>query len=310
MPSLRRVSLEPARRKVAEALLETLPISSRLAASRVAGESAAEAVAALEAVKGSTVLAGVAPLFDAAQDEAAADQAVAELKALLAQVGRHQVEMRTEITLDLPAIGLGLRDGLGVAIRNGRDIARVARNAGASVTIGAGAASEVDSTLRVARELRQDFPEIGVTLQARLHRTEHDCRAFAHEDSRVRITRGALGAPRGEAFTDPLEVDKAYVRCLKILMAGQGYPMIATHDARLVSIALSLAGRNARAQGTYEVQRDLGVRPAEARRLAAAGETVRIRIPYGPRWREDLARQIGAHPGAVLSLVRARLGGG
>ena len=269
-----------------------------------------DAIAAVESVKEAGYLAGVAPLLPPAADAESASLAVAELKELLGGLGQRQVALRTEVTLDLAAVGLGLPDGLAVAVRNAREICRAARNAGASVTVGPGDAAEVDSTLRVVRELRQDFPETGVTLQARLHRTEHDCRAFAHEDSRVRITRGALGAPRGEAFIDPLEVDKSYVRCLKILMAGQGYPMIATHDTSLVQIGLSLAGRNARRQGTYEVQRDLGVRPGEQRRLSEAGETVRVRVPYGPRWRDDVARQIGAHPGSVLSLVRARLGGG
>ena len=42
------------------------------------------------------------------------------------------------------------------------------------------------------------------------------------------------------------------MRCLKVLLAGQGYPMIATHDPRMVDIATSLASRYGRAQGTYQ----------------------------------------------------------
>ena len=103
-----------------------------------------------------------------------------------------------------------------------------------------------DSTLAILRELRKDFPETGAVLQAYLHRTEADCRALAYEGSRVRLCKGAYDEPESVAFQDRLDVDKSYVRCLKVLMAGQGYPMIATHDPRMVEIAV-VAGRAATA---------------------------------------------------------------
>ena len=92
-----------------------------------------------------------------------------------------------------------------------------------------------DSTLAILRELRKDFPETGAVLQAYLHRTEADCRALAYEGSRVRLCKGAYDEPESVAFQDRLDVDKSYVRCLKVLLAGQGYPMIATHDPRMIA---------------------------------------------------------------------------
>lgn len=108
-------------------------------------------------------------------------------------------------------------------------------------------------------------------LQSYLHRTEADCRALAYEGSRVRLCKGAYNEPEEVAFQDRLEVDKSYVRCLKVLLAGQGYPMIATHDPRLVAIASSLASRFGRSAGTYEFQMLFGIRPEEQRRLAESG---------------------------------------
>ena len=87
--------------------------------------------------------------------------------------------------------------------------------------------------------------------------------------------------PEEVAYQDRLDIDKSYVRCLKVLLAGEGYPMIATHDPRLVEIAEALASRYGRAQGSYEFQMLHGVRPAEQRRLAASGERVRVYLPYG-----------------------------
>ena len=162
-----------------------------------------------------------------------------------------------------------------------------------------------DSTLSILRELRKDFPETGAVLQAMLHRTEADCRALAYEGSRVRLCKGAYMEPEDVAFQEKVEIDKSYVRCLKVLLAGQGYPMIATHDPRMVEIASSLASRYGRAQGTYEFQMLYGIRPDEQKRLAAAGETMRVYIPYGTEWYGYLMRRLAERPANVAVFLRA-----
>jgi proline dehydrogenase len=162
-----------------------------------------------------------------------------------------------------------------------------------------------DSTLGILRELRKDFPETGAVLQAYLHRTEDDCRALAYEGSRVRLCKGAYNEPEDVAWQDDLDVDKSYVRCLKVLLAGQGYPMIATHDPRLIEIASSLASRHGRAPGSYEFQMLYGIRPEEQRRLAKAGETVRVYIPYGTEWYGYLMRRLAERPQNLSFFVRS-----
>ena len=156
-----------------------------------------------------------------------------------------------------------------------------------------------DSTLAILRELRKDFPETGAVLQAYLHRTEADCRALAYEGSRVRLCKGAYNEPEAVAFQDRLDVDKSYVRCLKVLLAGQGYPMIATHDPRMVEIASSLASRYGRAPGTYEFQMLYGIRPEEqqppgrGRRDGAGLHPLRHRVVRLP---DETARRAPAEP--------------
>ena len=162
------------------------------------------------------------------------------------------------------------RSGPKLSQENARRICRAARNAGTTVTLDMEDHTTTDQTLATLRELRQDFPETGAVLQAYLHRTEQDCRALAHEGSRVRLCKGAYNEPEEVAFQDRHDVDKSYVRCLKILMAGEGYPMVATHDPRLVKIASALATRNGRMPGSYEFQMLFGIRAHEQKRLADA----------------------------------------
>jgi proline dehydrogenase len=112
----------------------------------------------------------------------------------------------------------------------------------------------------------------------------------------VRLCKGAYDEPETVAFQNRLEVDKSYVRCLKVLMAGQGYPMIATHDPRMIQIASSLASRNGRSPDSYEFQMLFGIRPEEQRRLAEAGETMRVYLPYGVEWYGYLMRRLAERP--------------
>ena len=113
-----------------------------------------------------------------------------------------------------------------------------------------------------------------------LHRTEADCRALAYEGSRVRLCKGAYMEPEEVAFQERVDVDKSYVRCLKVLLAGQGYPMIATHDPRMIQIASSLASRYGRRPGptssrcsTASAPRSRSASPPPARRCGSTSPT-------------------------------------
>ena len=142
-------------------------------------------------------------------------------------------------------------------------------------------------------------------LQAYLHRTEADCRDLAYEGSRVRLCKGAYKEPESVAFQDRADVDKSYVRCLKVLMAGQGYPMVASHDPRMIDIAGALATRYNRTQGSYEYQMLFGIRPDEQQRLAESGEKVRVYLPYGGEWYGYLMRRMAERPSNLRFFLRS-----
>jgi proline dehydrogenase len=165
-----------------------------------------------------------------------------------------------------------------------------------------------DSTLEILRQLRLDFPETGAVLQAYLHRTEADCRDLAYGGSRVRLCKGAYKEPASVAYQRRQEVDLAYVRCMNVLLAGAGYPMFATHDPRLIAIAADRAG--GRENSTYEFQMLYGIRPDEQRRLAAAGQTVRVYVPYGGEWYGYLMRRLAERPANLAFFGRALLSKG
>ena len=162
-----------------------------------------------------------------------------------------------------------------------------------------------DRTLETLRELRQDFPWVGAVLQSYLHRTEADCRDLAGEGSRVRLCKGAYKEPASVAFQDGTDVDLSYVRCLKVLMAGDGYPMVASHDPRLVDIAQALAGHNGRSPDSYEFQMLHGIRPAEQARIADRGHQMRVYVPFGEDWYGYLVRRMAERPANLTFFLRS-----
>jgi proline dehydrogenase len=297
MSLLRQPLLLLARSERVKKLVSTMPVSSGIVASYVPGESAASAVEATAGLVDDGLTVTLDFLGEDTLDVAQADATVAAYLELLDQLSAQGLARSAEVSVKLTAVGLALPDGgPKIALENARTICRAARNAGTTVTLDMEDHTTTDATLEILRELRKDFPETGGVLQAYLHRTEADCRALAYEGSRVRLCKGAYNEPESVAFQDKLEVDKSYVRCVKVLMAGQGYPMIATHDPRMIAIASSIAADCNREKGTYEFQMLYGIRPEEQKRLAEGGDHVRVYIPYGEEWYGYLMRRLAERP--------------
>ena len=125
------------------------------------------------------------------------------------------------------------------------------------------------------------------------------------ERLRVPLCKGAYQEPESVAYQTRLEVDRSYVRCLNTLMSGPGYPMLATHDPRLVEVAQALAERAGREKGSFEFQMLFGIRPEEQKRLAGQGHTVRVYVPYGQEWYGYLMRRLAERPSNLTFFLRS-----
>ena len=295
-----------ARSQQVKEVVTRLPVSSGIVNRYVPGEQTPQAVDASHTLIDDGLNVTLDFLGEDTLDEAQAEATVEAYLDLLDQLGRAGLARHAEVSVKLSAIGQALPEvGPKLSVENARRICRAARNAGTTVTLDMEDHTTTDLTLEALRELRKDFPETGAVLQAYLYRTEQDCRALAHEGSRVRLCKGAYNEPEEVAYQERHDVDKSYVRCLKVLMAGEGYPMIATHDPRLVKIASALATRNGRMPGTYEFQMLFGIRTEEQKRLADAGEKVRVYLPYGDEWYGYLMRRLAERPANLTFFLRS-----
>ncbi|MFB9182178.1 proline dehydrogenase family protein [Dactylosporangium sucinum] len=300
---LRSAILAAARSNRVERLVESAPVSRSIVRRFIAGDHVDDALACTRDL----VADGLAVTIDfLGEDTTNPQQAEAtrdEYLKLLDALHAAELTPAAEVSLKLSALGQVFDEK--VAYEHARAICAKATEAGTTVTLDAEDHTTTDSTLEMLARLRADFPTTGAVVQSYLRRTEADCRELAVSGSRVRLCKGAYKEPESVAYQRRLDVDKSYVRCLNVLMSGTGYPMIATHDPRLVAIGEDRAKWFDRTPDEFEFQMLYGVRPDEQRRLAELGYTVRVYLPYGTQWYAYMMRRLAERPANLAFFARA-----
>ena len=305
---LRRMLLAAAASDRTRRMIVSAPYTRGVVARYVAGDATAAAVEATRRLQ----LDGLTVTLDyLGEDTTSQDQAgvvAGEYVALLERLAADGLarDGRAEVSVKPTAVGLHLPEhGEKTAAANIARICAAARTAGTTVTVDMEDHTHVDATLRLVAELRGDFPDLGCVIQSQLRRSAADCATLAYAGSRVRLCKGAYDAPEEEAFGARAEVDRSYARCLRVLMAGAGYPMLATHDPRLIKIVAAQAVLTGRGTVGFEYQMLYGVRQAEQRRLARTGATVRVYVPYGRDWYGYLVRRLAERPANLAFFLRS-----
>jgi proline dehydrogenase len=159
-------------------------------------------------------------------------------------------------------------------------------------------------TLRLYRELREaGFDNVGVVLQAYLHRTLDDVRELADLEPNVRLCKGIYVEPHTIAFTGYEDVRANYVRALDALLETGAYVGIATHDEWLIGQALERVDEMDTAD--YEFQMLLGVRERRASELVAAGHRLRVYVPFGEHWYQYSLRRLQENPTMAGTIAKA-----
>jgi proline dehydrogenase len=302
---LRRVLLAASASPRLRQLITTAPQARAIVDSYVAGETADDAVRVTRTLRASGRLITLDYLGEDTHDPAQAAAVTDEYIELLGKLGAEGLTHggAAEVSVKPTAVGLFL--GVRTAKENIERICAAAREAGTTVTLDAEEFAAIEPTLRIAAQLRADYSDLGCVIQACLRRSEADCRSLAGHGIRVRLCKGAYSETDSVAFTGRRDIDTSYARCLRALMNGPGYPMLATHDPRLIAIAGSLAMLTGRAPDSFEYQMLYGIRPVEQRRLADTGARMRVYVPYGGDWYGYLVRRLAERPQNLAFFLRS-----
>ncbi|MFD6173677.1 proline dehydrogenase family protein [Streptomyces coeruleorubidus] len=288
-------------------LVSAAPVTKQVVDRFIAGEGVDDVVPVIRELTGQ----GLELTMDVVgEDITNPAQAAAARDAYLELIDRLkplELGTRAEMSVKLSMFGQALDGGHELALANVRPVVEAAAEIGTTVTLDAEDHTTLDSMFAIHEELRKDFPQTGCVIQAYLFRTEADARRLAANGSRVRLVKGAYKEPGSVAYLDEREIDRAYVRVLRTLMQGEGYPMIGSHDPRLIAIGQELAHRAGRKLDEYEFQMLYGIRTEEHLRLAAEGHRMRVYTAYGTDWYGYFMRRLAEKPANLRFFARSML---
>lgn len=268
----------------------------------IAGETVDEAIAAARRIEARGLLHTLDYLGEGVSNLADADGATRDYLGVIdaiitAGIGRN---------LSLKLTQLGLDVDRACTVDNLRRI--LDRAEGFFIRVDMEQSKYTDVTLDIFETLwTQGYRQMGVVLQADLRRTEADLRRVIGLGARVRLVKGAYKEPRSIAYVSKQDVDRAFTRCLKILLTEGHYPAIATHDTQLVECAKRFATTHQISSDSFEFQMLYGIRRDLQSALVRAGYRVRVYIPFGRQWFPYFMRRLGERPANVLFVARGIL---
>jgi proline dehydrogenase len=270
----------------------------------VAGETAEAAIAAGERLKGRGINATFDLLGEDVLDRESARRSAEANKHLLRVIPQG---VERNISIKLTMMGLEIAEDF--CLEQVAGILDVARQVGGFVRIDMEGSKHTQGTLDAFHHLRKDYDNVGIVLQAYLHRTEADVKEAVRRGDRVRICKGAYKEPPEIAYQDMDDIRASYLRCARLLLDQGNYPAIATHDEKLLGEVLAYASQNGIASSRYEFQMLYGLRPGRWDELVAGGHNVRIYVPYGTHWFPYFYRRLRERKENVFFVLRSLFGG-
>lgn len=270
----------------------------------IAGETVEEAIAVARALQSRGLLLTLDYLGESVRTLDEASAATREYVRLIDVIVASGIERN--ISLKLTQLGVDIDRA--TCIDNMRRILEPGQRHGFFVRIDMENSTYTDITMQVFETLwQQQYRNIGLALQAALHRTEQDVQRMNELGARVRLVKGAYKEPAAVALQQKSEVDAAFLRLTKLLIDQGVYPAIATHDEAILTETRDYARTHRIPADRFEFQMLYGIRRDLQTSLAADGSRVRIYVPFGRQWFPYFMRRLGERPANVGFVVRAIL---
>jgi len=278
-------------------VVATLPFVPKLvvrhfAGRYIAGEALSDAVTCVRRLNSEGVCATLDVLGEDITTEEEAIVSRNQSIEVLHKVARGKLDSNLSIKLS----SLGLKLGTDFCTRNVREILKVAAGYGNFVRFDMEDSSCTSDTISIFQTLQEEFPRIGIVLQAYMRRSEDDVRMLMETKTNFRLCKGIYREPPEIAFQGRGEVQQNFLKLLDLMLRNRCYVGIATHDSVLVQGATGLIAQLGLKRNEYEFQMLLGVRPELRRRLLQDGHKVRLYVPFGQHWYGYSTRRFKENP--------------
>jgi proline dehydrogenase len=276
-------------------------LGRRVAMRFIAGEDIEDALKVVKMLNERGMTASIDYLGENVTDATTAQAATEVYRSVIERV--EAAGIRANLSAKLTQMGLDIDEEF--ALGNAAVVAARAAEAGETLTLDMEDHRYTDRTIDTALRLAHRYPErIGVAVQTYLFRTLDDVERLNQARVRIRLCKGAYREPKKISYQRKDDVDAAFARLLVRILEDNVYPMIATHDERLVTFALRQIEILGRPRDTFEFQMLLGVRRDLQEMLVAGGYSVRVYVPFGSEWYPYFMRRLAERPANIKFFLR------
>ncbi|HWQ03654.1 MAG TPA: proline dehydrogenase family protein, partial [Candidatus Nitrosotenuis sp.] len=162
-----------------------------------------------------------------------------------------------------------------------------------------------DVTIDIFETLRRKHANVAMAIQAYLFRTAKDLERLAPLRPKIRLVKGAYREPKAIAYQKKSDVDANYCRLLDVLMNGEFFPAVATHDSNMLDHARKLIRERSLPADRYEFQMIYGIRRDLQQEVRAQGHPLRVYVPFGTEWCPYFMRRLSERPANCWFVVRS-----
>lgn len=246
----------------------------------VAGETAVEAIEAVKELNRDGIVATLDLLGENVASHAQADEAVEEYYRLFQLITDSGV--KSGVSLKLTQLGLDL--GVDSCVERMRKVLTSAQKHNLFVRIDMEGSFYTQTTIDAFVRLANEYKNVGLVLQAYLHRSMDDTKLMAEKKFSIRVCKGAYKESSSIAFQSMDDIRTSYKNMVKVLLDGGCRIGIATHDDELIDWAKQYVTENKVDKKLFEFQMLYGLRRKKMLQLAKEGFRVRSYVPYGTHW--------------------------
>jgi len=246
----------------------------------VAGVDVESAIRVVRGLNENGLHATLDLLGENVRDRGQAERAVEAYATLLDRIATAGID--SDISVKLTQLGLDISEHF--CEENMRRLLSRAAERRNFVWIDMEGSAYTQRTLDLFFRLFRTHPNVGVAIQAYLHRSEEDARRLADVGARVRVCKGAYKEPKTIAYRRMRDIRRNFLRLAEILFERGSEPAIATHDEQLIEAVQRLARERGITPDRFEFQMLYGIRPRLQERLVRQGYRVRIYVPFGTHW--------------------------
>ncbi len=194
---------------------------------------------------------------------------------------------------------IGLSVSKDVCLQNLQKIIKRATESHTFVWIDMESSDHTDETIGIYYDLFARYERLGIALQANLKRTKNDMIDLLLHGAKIRLVKGAYKEKATISYRSKNDVDKNFLKLMRLLFKKGNEFGIATHDVSMIEHAVKLSKKYDR---KFEFQMLKGIRDEIKPKLLKKHFVVSDYIPYGTNWLAYSIRRLKERKRNILLL--------